>query len=250
MPKKTWYSISNKSNTIDIMVYGAIVSGSWKWSDDDVVAQDFIKAFADSKSGDVANIYVNSPGGSVFTTAGIIAIIERAKEKGVVVNAYIDGLAASAASFLVMAADNIFIYDTSTIMVHRAMISAYGNADELQAAIDLVVMLEESTIIPMYLQKAKDGLTEDDLKAMMKAETWLDSSAFAEKFKVTRIENTKKVAAFVDVEILSEYKNVPDGICGKVEPEIVPPEVFDEKPKGEVTNVSKELAMLDLALAM
>ena len=190
-----FYEFKNKadSNTVDVYVYGAIVSGSAKWDDSDVIAQDFVDATKDLKSGDAINLFINSPGGSVFTASGIIAILQRAQEKGVIINAYIDGIAASAASFLAMAADNIYVYDTSILMIHRAISAVYGNADDFYETIDILEKLENSIIIPMYQKNSKDENT--DFAKLMKAETWLDSQQISELFNVNIVENTAKQKA-------------------------------------------------------
>src|SRR5690606_40642686 len=59
------------------------------------------------KLGDIKylNIYINSPGGSVFVASTMVSMLERLKQKSAKINAYVDGIAASAASFLMMVAE-------------------------------------------------------------------------------------------------------------------------------------------------
>lgn len=254
--KKLFYDIKNKADalSLDIMVYGQIISGSDKWDESDVVARDFIKAIAEMGDKKTINLYINSPGGSIFTTSGIIAILGRAQAKGVIVNAYIDGLAASAASFLAMAADNLFIYDTSILMIHRAMSGVWGNADDLQATIDILTKLEDSVIIPMYERKAK---IETDWLALMKAETWMDANQITDLFNATRIENAKKAVACLDPEVMNRYKNLPDAIKNELKEHVEPPQNPDpdpdsdpEPPKIDNTKAKKELVAQLLKLEL
>src|SRR5690606_14253034 len=114
-----FYDLQNKGNgTADLFIYGEIVSGD-KWESNDVTLTDF-KAELDKLGKDVKtlNMYVNSPGGSVFTTVAMINQLKRIKNR-VTINAYVDAYAASAASFLIMIADNIYMYKNSMLMIHK-----------------------------------------------------------------------------------------------------------------------------------
>lgn len=234
--KNTFYNIKNLSNnSLDIYVYGAIVSGGndWKWDETDVTFVDF-RDKLEGFSGDTINIYVNSPGGSVFTTDGIIAMLKREQAKGKTINAYIDGLAASAASFLITVADNIYVYSGSMMMIHRAIVGVYGNADDLYETIGFLEKIEEGSIIPAYMSKAKEGMTEEKFKEMMKEETWMTSKEIQEVFNVTLLEESKELVACVDKELFANYKNVPKSI-----------EILNESTKTEMDEVeyrySKEI---------
>ena len=95
------------------------------------------------------NIYINSPGGSVVATSAIMSQLKRFKQRtGAQLHSYIDGLAASAASFLALVADDVNIYSTSIMMIHKPLLFSYGNADDLQRDIDLLNNIEDNTIIP------------------------------------------------------------------------------------------------------
>ncbi len=220
--------IKNKaeSNEVDIYIYGEIISGSYKWDESDVTFKDFKDTLENLKGTETLNMYVNSIGGSVFTTEGIIAMLKRAKAKGITINAYIDGLGASAASFLIMVADNIYAYNTSILMLHKPMSIAFGNADDLQEQIDLLDKLENSVMIPMYMAKVKDGVTEDQIRAILKAESWFSAEEMAEIFNITILEDAKElVACAYDSNTLRNYKHIPESIKN----------LFAEKPKKEVT---------------
>lgn len=205
-------------SSADLYVYGEIVDE--KWWDSDVDAKDLRDAIEGLGNGSTLNIYVNSPGGSVFVASAMTAMLERAKERGVTVNAYVDGLAASAASFLIMAADNIIMYKNSMIMVHKPMSYAWGNANDLQSTIDALNTIEESVMIPLYEKKAIGDI--EKIKQMINNETWLSAQETAEFFNVTISDNEAQIAALADRELLSRYKNVPEALANIPKPEQAP----------------------------
>lgn len=192
----------------DLYVYGQIVDE--KWWDTDVNAKDLRDAIDGLNEGSILNLYVNSPGGSVFVASAMTAMINRCKERGVCVNAYVDGVAASAASFLIMAADNIVMYKNSMLMIHKPMSMAFGNADELQKTIDALNKIEESVMMPLYEQKAIGDM--ETIKDMIDAETWLSAEETAQYFDVTISDNEAQIAALVDRDVLKNYKNVPTAL--------------------------------------
>ena len=102
--KKFWEVKASANKTGDVYVYGSIVS--YKWEDSDVTAKSFKEDLDALGEIGTLNMYINSPGGSVFTAQAIFSILKRHEAEK---NAYVDGLAASAASFLIMAADNIYM---------------------------------------------------------------------------------------------------------------------------------------------
>ena len=96
-----FYNIKSQNNTTGVYIYGEIIGGSDKWDESDVTFDDFRKALDVMNNGDTLEMYINSPGGSVFTTQGIVNMINRCKKtKNIKVVSYIDGLGASCASWL------------------------------------------------------------------------------------------------------------------------------------------------------
>lgn len=192
----------------DLYLYGEIVDE--KWWDSDVDAKDLRDAIDGLGEGSTLNMYVNSPGGSVFVASAMASMLERAKERGVTVNAYVDGLAASAASFLIMAADNITLYKNSMLMIHKPMSYAWGNANDLQATIDALNNIEDAVMMPLYEKKAIGEM--EKIKELVNAETWLTADETAELFDITISDTNAQIAALADKEILDRYKNVPKAL--------------------------------------
>jgi len=85
------------------------------------------------------------------------------------IHVHIDGHAASAATFLVMAADKSTISDGAMFMIHNAWTIAAGNASDFSAMADLLTRIDK-TIVGDYM--AKTGKEEAQIKDWMDAETY------------------------------------------------------------------------------
>src|SRR4029077_2840319 len=110
------------------------------------------------------NLRVNSEGGDVFAAKAIYATLRDSPASIVV---HVDGIAASAASFIAMAGEEIRIYEGAFMMIHSAWIFATGGAAELRARADLLERVDE-TIVATYAKRTRK--TEPEIKAMMEAE--------------------------------------------------------------------------------
>jgi ATP-dependent Clp protease, protease subunit len=209
---------SADEKSADLFIYGAIISG-YKWNEADVTISEFQKALDDLPSSvKTLNMYVNSPGGSVFTTIAMMNQLERKKSK-LTINAYVDGIAASAASFLIMKADNIYMYENTFLMIHKPMITLWGaNAVDCREQADWLDKTEARTCIPAYLGKGTDLLTEDKVKELLDGkDNWLDAEEASQYFNITVLEETKDAVACADMDLLNHYKDVPEHLIKVVE---------------------------------
>lgn len=216
---KRFFDIKNITPTsADIYIYGAIClekerdwwTGEPIESDTDIYLMDFKKALDELGNVSLINLYVNSPGGDVFVASTIVSMLRRLKDEGTKIDVYIDALAASAASFLIMIADNIHIYKNSMLMVHKPMTYGYGNSLDLQKIIDMLDQVENSTILPMYMSKTKEGITEEEIKTLIANESWLGAKEIEQYFNVIVEDEEKSIAAFTNKNIFARYKNVPE----------------------------------------
>lgn len=210
--QEKFYNISFGEQKNEIFLYGEIVSGTDKWDESDITFTDFRDALDTINDNSTLDIFVNSPGGSVATSQGIVAMLQRAKTRGVTVNAYLDGICASCASWIPMVADNIYVYEQSILMVHKPLCMTYGNANDMQKQIDILDTIENDVIIPLYLEKAKDGITKEMIQDMMAKETWMGSQEIQDKFNVTPLKSSKQITACVDKDLMKNYINIPDNI--------------------------------------
>lgn len=219
--KNKFYEFKNiTSSEADLFVYGEIVDDDTDWwtgeKDPSMVGLLSFKEELDN-IGNVQklNVYINSPGGDVFTASTMINMLQRVKDKGTIINAYVDGLSASAASFLMMVADNINLYKNSIVMVHKPMSFAFGNANEMQKTIDALNKIEESVMMPMYMNKSK--VKEEEIKSLIDAETWLSAKDMDKYFNVTILDEEKTAVASISSNLYKNYKNVPDFIKNSLE---------------------------------
>ncbi len=170
MANKKFWEVKNSSENENIgetYIYGDIVS--YKWDDTDTTAKSFKEDLDSLGDIDTLNIYINSPGGSVFQGTAIYNIIKRHKAK---INIHVDGVAASIASVIAMAGDTIFMPKNSMMMIHNPWTFAWGNANELRKQADDLDKIRES-LIEAYLSKAGDKLSRETLIEIMDNETWL-----------------------------------------------------------------------------
>lgn len=148
-----------------LFLNGTIADESWY--DDDVTPQLF-KNDLYAESGDVT-VWLNSPGGDCVAAAQIYNML---KEYPGNITIKIDGIAASAASLIAMAGDNVLMSPVSMMMIHNPMTAAIGNADEMQKAAAMLDEVKDS-IINAY--ELKTGLTRAKLSHLMDDETWMNA---------------------------------------------------------------------------
>lgn len=215
-----FYNFISNNKKHELYVYGEIIGGSNKWDESDVIFDDFKDKLNEMDDNSTLDIYINSPGGSVFTTQGIVALLRRAKERGITINAYIDGIGASCASWLPFVADNLYVYPQSIMMIHKPMSTLWGaNADEMKKEIDFLDKIENDVIIPLYMERAKDGVTEEFIKKKMTAETWFTANEINELFNVTMLSDEKNIVCCADKNVLNRYSNVPKELLNRLQEE-------------------------------
>lgn len=211
----------NFINQDELYIYGDIVGGTEKFDESDVTFVDFKDKLDTLREGSTLNLFINSGGGSVVATQGIIGLINKAKrDKGIKINCTIDGLAGSCASWLPMIADNIYCYNTSLMMVHKPMVGFFMemlNANELQKNIDLLDKIEEA-MLNAYEGKFKNT-TREEFKALVDKETWLTAQEMCDLFDITLLEDSKQLVAKVSKEVLDSYKNAPKEVLDALESE-------------------------------
>ncbi len=213
MKKNKFYEFKNEAEeSCELYIYGALTDdkeSDWFASEQDVDLTDFKNALEKLTQNCTLNIYVNSPGGSVFASSTMASMLQRAKEtKGIKIISYIDGLCASASSFLIMVSDEIKLYTNSMLMIHKPMSLAIGNANDMQREIDTLNSIENNVMIPLYMKKAK--CDEDTIRNLIDAESWLSAKETDKYFDVVLLDSAKECTACVDTELFKRYKNVPE----------------------------------------
>ena len=165
---------------------------------------------------DTIHLRIDSPGGDVFAARAIHTAIKQHKAK---VIAHIDGIAASAASFIAMAADEIEIVDGGFLMIHKALsffdIFGYFNDDNLTELTDTITKERgilgkvDDSIATDYAKRT--GIDKAEILTMMKADTWLTADEALKMGFVDRIYEGEKAQNRHDLSI---YANVPESLKG------------------------------------
>lgn len=183
--------INSKSATkAEIILYAGI--GQDFWGDGSMISA---KQFSDELKkldGTVNEITVriNSPGGDVFDG---IAIYNRLKQSKAKIIVHIDGLAASIASIIALAGDEIHIGEGALYMVHLPWTWTMGNRMELDNTVNRLMDVEEQ-MISIYAKRS--GLDRSEIKALLEAETWMDADDAIEKgFVDKKSEESVPIAA-------------------------------------------------------
>lgn len=213
MSKKFWEFKNQATDEADLYMYLEIASwGGGYYAHSAKSFKSELDALGDIKT---LNVYINSPGGDVFEGVAIYNMLKRHKAT---VNMHVDGLAASIASVIAMAGDTITIPSNAMLMIHNAWVYTGGNAKDLREAADMLDKVDEGPIRQAYLAKAGDKLAEDDLIALMEAETWLTAQEAFDYGLCDVVGQSKQIAALAGKELLAKYRNVPAAIVAKEEP--------------------------------
>jgi len=208
--KRQCYAIASVNGShADITMYGVVVSKRpVDWETGEPLAGDFIvkeefmedlKAIEDAKT---ITIRMDSVGGDVYAA---LPIHNRLMELKAEVTVIIDGVAMSAASFIMCAADKVKVNAASIVMIHKASLFLFFtvmNADHMREAADFLDTVDE-TIASAYIRKS--GLSKEDVLSMMGKETYMTGEEAVEKgFADELMENSKQlnIAASADKSTL------------------------------------------------
>lgn len=162
--KRFWNWIENENESRVLSLYGTIAEDSW--FEDEVTPEIFRKELYQGE-GDLI-LWINSPGGDVIAAAQIYNMLIDYPGK---VTVQIDGIAASAASVIAMAGDEVLMSPVSMLMIHNPMTVAIGDSSEMDKAKDMLTAVKDS-ILNAY--EVKTGLDRDYLSQLMDGETWMD----------------------------------------------------------------------------
>lgn len=187
-------------DTATVYVYDVI--DSW-WG---VSASAFAQTLAGITASNVV-LRINSPGGDVFEARAMMTAIA---EHPATFTAKIDGLAASAATALSLACDSVEIADGGFYMIHQAWTFAMGNADDMTATANLLEKID-TVLVEGYV--GKSGKDADEIRTLMKAETWFNADEAVEAgFADKLIETKAKAKASASAFNISAYANAPKAL--------------------------------------
>jgi len=193
------------AESADLYIYGEIVDNTdWKWDENDAMPKDVVESLNQVDGLSELNIYINSPGGSVFAGLAIYNMLRRNKAKKIV---HIDGVAASIASVIALAGDEIHIPKNAFMMVHKPWTIALGDSTHFKKVAEDLDKIE-SGMMEVYYENLLEGVNQEDINQMVQAETWLTGEEAAAYFRMTVIES-KEVAASAK-DYLKYYEKAPE----------------------------------------
>lgn len=165
-----------------------------------------IKTQLDDLKGKTLNVYINSLGGSVFAGVAIANMLARHDGQ---TNAYVDGVAASAATSIFFACNNKNMPSNAYLMIHKPSCGVDGNSDDLLKAADMLDTIQRG-MESAYQKNAKDGVTNEQISALVNEATWLTGTEAADIFNINVTDPLKMVACAG--KLPANIKNVPKNI--------------------------------------
>jgi ATP-dependent Clp endopeptidase proteolytic subunit ClpP len=211
---KKAYSMTRPQNAAKATIYLYDVI-DWMGDNAKSFAKDLIAL------GDVEEIElrVNSPGGDVFDGIAIYNLLANHKARVV---SHIDGLAASIASVIALAGDEVIMAENATFMIHNPWGFAMGDSAEMRKTADLLDKTADN-IASIYAKHS--GQTPEQIAEWMAAETWMSAAETVERGFATKQADANKLAASLWRFDLTKFKNLPEPIKALApEPDPVSPE--------------------------
>lgn len=197
--------IKNADDVSHVYMYDAI-GGYWG-----IDPQAFVNQLNDIEAKEIV-LHINSPGGDVFDARAIATAIKQHKA---VITAQIDGLCASAATYISAACDSVAMADGGFYMIHEGWTLAMGNKKDLGKTIQLLEKVDDS-ILNDYQKKT--GLDRDQLSNWMAEETWFSASEAKEHGFIDAILEDESVENKTKWN-LSAYANVPKNLLAEASEE-------------------------------
>lgn len=192
-----------------LFLNGTIAEESW--FDDDVTPALF-KDELNAGTGDIT-LWINSPGGDCVAAAQIYNMLSEYPGR---VTVKIDGIAASAASVIAMAGNDVQMSPVSMMMIHNPATIAWGDHTEMKKAMELLDAVKES-IINAYVLKT--GQSRAKLSHLMDAETWMDANKAVELGFADGIlyENETSIGSEVTDSVIFSRRAVNNALANKLE---------------------------------
>lgn len=186
------FEIVNKGAEAEVWIYDQIGSD---WFGEGVTARGFADQLRENAKGvKLLNVYINSPGGSVWEGTAIHSTL---KEHGAKVAVRIDGVAASIASIIAMAGNTISIAPAAMMMIHNPMAGVMGGAKDMRETADLLDKVR-GQLIDTYARRTKGN--PKAIGEQMDAETWFTGQEAVDAgYADSLTQQDLKVAAWADL---------------------------------------------------
>ena len=166
---------------------------------------DKIRQQLDSLRGKDLTIYINSDGGSVSAGVAMANMIARHDGR---TTAIVDGWCCSIATQIFFSADVRRMPANAYLMIHKPSVYMGGNADDLRRGADVLDTIQRG-LEATYRKAAHEDVTEDEIRRMVNAETWLTGKEAAALFDVEVLETVRMAACVGSMKFM---RNVPADI--------------------------------------
>ncbi|MCC5975892.1 MAG: Clp protease ClpP [Rubellimicrobium sp.] len=197
----SWYEIRARGTGAEVLIYDEIGAHG-------VSAKGFLAELGALPDNAAIDLRLNSPGGSVFDAVAIFNALTRHEGP---VTVWIDGIAASAASYIAMAGDEIVMPENAFLMIHDPAGLVMGTAAEMR---EMAATLDKIAASMIRGYAARSGRSEAEIAALMAAETWFDAKDALEAGLATRMAEPVRIAASFDI---GRFRNAPPGLVEAVE---------------------------------
>lgn len=225
------------AGAVEMLIYGAI---GW-----DVTAQGVAQALRDLPSNAKLTVRINSGGGSAFDGVAMLSLLSARKPKVIV-----DGLAASAASLVMLAGEEVQIAQAGFVMIHDPEMDTFGNADEARRAADLLDRVGDEMA---RLYAARMGIEPDAARRLMRDETWYSADAAVAARLASMTIEAPIVAASVNAGRFSRAPDAARVLFASSRtadaPEVAPSSATQEIPMDLDTTAGATAAAADLPTA-
>ena len=207
---KSWYTIRARAtgaqgSRTEVLIYDEI--GAYGIS-----AKGFLAELGALPDDAPIDLRLNSPGGSVFDAVAIYNALTRHAGD---ITVWIDGIAASAASYIAMAGDEIVMPENAFLMIHDPSGIVMGTAADMR---DMAGTLDKIAASMTRGYAAKSGKPETEIAALMGAETWFDAQDALTAGLATRLSDPVRIAASFDI---GRFRNAPPDLVEMVKADIV-----------------------------
>lgn len=183
---------------------------------------------------------INSPGGSVFEGINIFNALRR---HGARIEVHVDSLAASIASIIAMAGDEIHMAENAYMMIHNPWALAIGDAEEMLKMAEILEKLQ-TTSAEIYAKRS--GKSVEEAAAWMNDETWFTAEEAKDAGLADVIEETVPgPAAKFD---LSQFTKAPD--MAEEAPEVAPEQTEEPKKEAKAAPCVSEAARKRMSLSL
>ena len=183
-----WFNLVNhdKSNNKAIIRINDQIGKDW-WTDEGIAAKDFINTLEELGNVEEIVLHINSPGGNVYDGLEIHNNLKRHSARVTVI---VDGIAASIASVIAMAADEIIMPANTQMMIHNPSTWAVGDANEMRSTADRLDEVKDSLITSYVDFTGKD---KEEIWQLMDSETYMSAEEAVNMGFATRVEEKAEI---------------------------------------------------------